>query len=234
MNKVRTMFSQGRNRYKDKDFDLDLTAITQRIYAMGIPADDPVQKIYRNRMEDVSSFFEKKHNNKFWVFNISGRVYDKSPFKGQVTDYDWEDHQTPSMFTLLEICETIHNFLEADTDNVIAVHCNAGKGRTGTLICCYLLYCGLAPTAQKALTFFGWQRYANGKGVTTTAQIRYVFYFDRLMQCRTIPAPRRLRIEKIILSGIPGLTLSSGLKAELYDPHDNMLGHVFSGCMLEG
>lgn len=46
------------------------------------------------------------------------------------------------------------------------VHCNAGKGRTGTLICCYLLYAGLADTAKNAICYYGWKRFKNGIGVT--------------------------------------------------------------------
>lgn len=117
------------------------------MYAMGIPADDLVQKAYRNKVPDVAKFLELDSEGKFWIFNISGRVYDKTMFNGRVTDYDWEDHQNPPMHMLFDICETIYQFLEADKSNVICVHCNAGKGRTGTLICAYLMYCGLAPNA---------------------------------------------------------------------------------------
>ena len=60
----------------------------------------------------------------------------------------------------------MHKFLTQNPDNTAVVHCNAGKGRTGTLICCYLLYCGLADTAYNAITYYGWKRFKHGKGVT--------------------------------------------------------------------
>jgi phosphatidylinositol-3,4,5-trisphosphate 3-phosphatase/dual-specificity protein phosphatase PTEN len=48
---------------------------------------------------------------------------------------------------------------------VIAVHCKAGKGRTGVLICCYLVHSKLHPDVEEAMSFYAHQRTKNGKGV---------------------------------------------------------------------
>ena len=39
-------------------------------------------------------------------------------------------------------------------ENVIAVHCKAGKGRTGMLVSCLLVHMGIAQTAEEAQAFF--------------------------------------------------------------------------------
>ena len=36
----------------------------------------------------------------------------------------------------------MHKHLKNDARNVVVVHCLAGKGRTGTAICSYLIYSG--------------------------------------------------------------------------------------------
>ena len=53
-----------------------------------------------------------------------------------------------------------------DKNFVAVMHCNAGKGRTGTAICCYLMYSGAADNYLNAVSFYGHQRFKNGRGVT--------------------------------------------------------------------
>ena len=78
-------------------------------------------------------------------------------------------------------CSHIHTFLQADKNNVVAIHCKAGKGRTGLITVAYLIYCGLKKTAQDARDFYDTQRTHDGKGLTIISQIRYVHYFEQYL-----------------------------------------------------
>lgn len=70
---------------------------------------------------------------------------------------------------------------QADPDNVVAVHCKAGKGRTGLMVVSYLMYCGFKSSAQEARRFYDWARTTDGKGVTIISQVCQVqFHADLL------------------------------------------------------
>ena len=79
-------------------------------------------------------------------------------------------------------CEDVAAFLKGSQQGVVAIHCKAGKGRTGALICAFLCHIGAHPDAESSLIAYGRARTANGKGVTIPSQVRYVRYYDKLLK----------------------------------------------------
>ena len=164
-NTARHLVSKKKNRFIDAEngFDLDLTYVTPRIVAMGFPSEG-VEATYRNKMAEVQRFFATRHKGRFKIYNLcSERVYDPSKFGGACAHYPFNDHNPPPLSLLPEICLDVHDFLAAHEDNVVAIHCKAGKGRTGTVIACVLLHEGLAQGALHALKTYGSVRTSNDK-----------------------------------------------------------------------
>lgn len=52
---------------------------------------------------------------------------------------------------ILWFCNNAREFMAADKKNVIAIHCKGGKGRTGTIICVWMVDCGIFDDAKVSL-----------------------------------------------------------------------------------
>jgi phosphatidylinositol-3,4,5-trisphosphate 3-phosphatase and dual-specificity protein phosphatase PTEN len=97
--KIREIVGGPKRRLKEEGYNLDLTYITPRIIAMAFPASG-FEKVYRNSIDDVAEFLQKKHGSNYIVVNLSGRPYNFKKFTGKFNEFEWEDHQAPS-FNLL-------------------------------------------------------------------------------------------------------------------------------------
>lgn len=163
---ARGLVSKKKERYQEDGFDLDLTYITPRIIAMGFPSEGK-DALYRNPLSEVQQFFAKYHQDAFKVYNLcSEKQYDKSLFAGcggTCAGYPFDDHNAPPFQMMHRICDDMKAYLDADPKNIVALHCKAGKGRTGTLIAAYLAYTGACASAASALELFGAVRTKNGK-----------------------------------------------------------------------
>ena len=180
-NLVKSLVSQDKTRFCYDGFDLDLTYITTKIIAMGFPSTS-LEGIYRNNMEDVKKFFAKRHPNHYKVYNLcDDKKYAKDCFYRQGY-FPFKDHEAPPLNLIRPFCEDAKNFLDEDKLNVVSIHCKAGKGRTGTFICCLLLYMGYFETAEECLLYYGLMRVGTVKGVTVPSQIRYVHYFESILK----------------------------------------------------
>jgi len=83
---------------------------------------------------------------------------------------------------MLKFCRNAAEWLQAEKDNVAVVHCKAGKGRSGTMICALLVYAGAVPSAYDALRWFAMARGGKRQGVTIPSQIRYLAMFERWLR----------------------------------------------------
>ena len=181
MSFVRHLVSQNKIRYIDDEFDIDLTYITQNIIAMGFPAKG-FEATYRNPLDEVAEFLEQNHAGHYKIFNLSEKPYDQTSFKGPIEHFPFPDHHPPPLQILLTIVKHAIEWLSADPDNVVVVHCMAGMGRTGTIISSILLFKGEEKTAKDALEHFANIRTMTGEGVTKPCQRRYVKYAELLLE----------------------------------------------------
>ena len=185
MDFVRGLVSLKKKRFQEDGFDLDLTYVTPQIIAMGYPSTG-LEAAYRNPLPEVQRFFATKHAGHNKIYNLcSERQYDLEAHFDLVVRYPFNDHNSPPLEMIRLFCEDVIEYLKESPENVVAIHCKAGKGRTGLMICCLLQHMRPSMSAAESLDFFGRERTQDGKGVTIPSQRRYVHYFGRQLQLRS-------------------------------------------------
>ncbi|XP_052197910.1 phosphatidylinositol 3,4,5-trisphosphate 3-phosphatase and protein-tyrosine-phosphatase PTEN1 isoform X2 [Diospyros lotus] len=176
---IRNLVSKQRRRMLVGGYDLDMSYITDRILAMSFPA-ERMRSMYRNPLWQVKSVLDMRHQGHYKVYNLCiEEAYDPSHFHGRVERFPFDDNHVPPLQLVKDFCESLHSWLSSDPKNIVVIHCMAGKGRTGLMVCAYLVYCGMS--AEEALQLYAHKRTTNNEGVSIPSQCRYVGYWEKVL-----------------------------------------------------
>ncbi|XP_077999003.1 phosphatidylinositol 3,4,5-trisphosphate 3-phosphatase and dual-specificity protein phosphatase PTEN-like isoform X2 [Glandiceps talaboti] len=187
--RLKGLVSKKKRRYQEDGFDLDLSCILLSRQCPSLC---------------VCAFLDQKHKDHYKIYNLcSERSYDTSKFKDRVALYPFDDHNPPRFELIQPFCEDVHEWLGRDEKNVAVIHCKAGKGRTGVMICSYLLHTGKFYTALAALKYYGQARTHNDKGVTIPSQRRYVDYYGEYTTKKLEYKQSTLLLKRIHLDTVP-------------------------------
>ena len=158
------------------------------------------------------------------IYNLcSERSYDIQKFHGRVAVYPFDDHSPPEFGKILPFCIDVAQWLAEDAEHVAVVHCKAGKGRTGLMICAFLLFSKMFDTADDVLNFYGSARTFDANGVTIPSQRRYVDYFaTKLVKSLQFEySPVKMFLTNIVIEPPPHIGFghhSAHLKIQVLQP----------------
>ncbi|KAK4177096.1 putative phosphatidylinositol-3,4, 5-trisphosphate 3-phosphatase [Triangularia setosa] len=188
-------------RAKHQETGLDLCYVTKNIIATSGPSQTYPQLAYRNPLDRLVSFLDSRHGKEWmiWEFRAEGTGYPDEAVYGRVRHYPWPDHHPPPFCVVPVVVGGMRQWLnpaassveaaegtaEQQVDKVkekrvVVVHCKAGKGRSGTMACSYLI-AEEGWNLEDALKRFTERRMrvGFGEGVSIPSQLRWVGYVDR-------------------------------------------------------
>jgi protein-tyrosine phosphatase len=161
-------------------------------------------------------FLDCKHGEDWaiWEFRAEGTGYPDSEVYGRVWHYPWPDHHPPPFRLVPMIMAGMKNWLRDEPregeekgkdkeGRVVVVHCKAGKGRSGTMACSYLISeCGWKPSEALARFTERRMRPGFGQGVSIPSQLRWVGYVDRWTRSGKTYVDRQIEIMEIHVWGL--------------------------------
>jgi protein-tyrosine phosphatase len=211
-------------RAKHPESNLDLCYVTPFLIATSGPRGTFPQRAYRNPLDQFVKFLDEKHGENWciWEFRAEGTGYPDSEVHGRVRHYPWPDHHPPPFAIVPLVIGGMRKWLnegvtpeigvetgqerkdsKSGNGRVAVVHCRAGKGRSGTVACSYLIAeCGWK--VEEALVRFTERRMRPGfgPGVSIPSQLRWIGYVDRWTKGGKVYVDKQIEIQEIHVWGL--------------------------------
>ncbi|KAF2732215.1 hypothetical protein EJ04DRAFT_342503 [Polyplosphaeria fusca] len=183
------------------------------VIATSGPSGTYPQRVYRNPLDSLVKFLDSKHKDNWaiWEFRAEGTGYPDSEVYNRVYHYPFPDHHPPPFALIPNIMASMRNWIKGGEGRVVVVHCKAGKGRSGTASCSYLIS-EEGWKVKDALKRFTERRMRPGwgDGVSIPSQLRWIGYVERWAKHGKIYVERQVEVLEVHCWG-----LRDGVKIEI-------------------
>ncbi|XP_035268165.1 tensin-3-like [Anguilla anguilla] len=188
----------------EEGYELDLTYVTERVIAVSFPRGCS-EGTYLHNLQDVTRMLRSKHADNYLVINLSERRYDLTKMNPKTLDMGWPDLHAPPLDKICTICKAMENWLNANAQHVVVIHCRGGKGRIGVIISSYVHFTNISASADQALDRFAMRKFYDDKvsGIMTPSQKRYVWILHSLLTGAMKMNPSPLFLHYVVLHAVP-------------------------------
>lgn len=199
---LRYAVASPKKQYFTGEYTLDLAYITPNLIVCSMPTSSCIKGWYRMWLADLLSFLKQKHGSNWRLFNFQAEKsgYGDQEVYGKVSHYPFLDHNPPPFELFPEVISELKKFLSLDTRNVALLHCKAGKGRSGTVACAFLMS-NYKYSFEKATALFTEHRMRSsfGEGISIASQRRYLRYVEDWVHVldQQYYCPIKIRIDQV-------------------------------------
>ncbi|KAM5180584.1 tensin-2 [Mantella aurantiaca] len=194
-----------------RNYDLDLTYITERIISVFFPTNLEEQR-YQSNLREVASMLRSKHEDKYLLFNLSRKRHDIRKLNPKVQDFFWPDCHAPPLDIICSICKAIEAWLNSHPQHVVVLHCKGNQGKTGVVIASYMHYSKVSASVDQALSTLAMRKFCEDKVSSSLhpSQRRYINYFGGLLSSTIKISSDMLSLQCVLLPIIPALQTDGG------------------------
>ncbi|XP_066527329.1 tensin-2 isoform X3 [Hoplias malabaricus] len=199
------------DRVMERQYDFDLTYITERIISVFFPPLLEEQR-YRLNLKEVASMLKSKHQDKFLLFNLSERRHDITRLNPKVHDFGWPDLHAPPLDKICAMCKAMETWINSDPQHVVVLHCKGNKGKTGVIIAAYMHYSKISAGADQALSTLAMRKFCEDKVSSSLqpSQNRYIYYFGGLLSGAIKMNSSPLFLHQVLIPTIPKFQVDGG------------------------
>uniref|UniRef100_A0A3B1KC28 Tensin 2 n=1 Tax=Astyanax mexicanus TaxID=7994 RepID=A0A3B1KC28_ASTMX len=199
------------DRVMERQYDFDLTYITERIISVFFHPLLEEQR-YRLNLKEVASMLKSKHQDKFLLFNLSEKRLDITRLNPKVHDFGWPDLHAPPLDKICAMCKAMETWLNSDPQHVVVLHCKGNKGKTGVIIAAYMHYSKISAGADQALSTLAMRKFCEDKVSSSLqpSQNRYIYYFGGLLSGAIKMNSSPLFLHQVLIPSIPKFQTDGG------------------------
>lgn len=190
------------------DEGLTLQYVTSRVIVLCSP-DEGSEKAYVASLKTAALALKTKHFEHYKVWNVSRPRHDLKRCLS-VENSGWPPRLAPPLDRLCSLCKQFEQWLVANSNNVVVIHCKGNTSRAAMVLAAFMHYNAICSNDESVEDRFDMKRFAD-KHIGANGQPshkRYITYFSSLLSGKIRVNPAPLYLHRITVSHLVGRVLS--------------------------